>query len=192
MAARFATLELNGFPPWLSGLANGQPAAVASVLVGEVAKELDESGEAARPDVLDRLTRAEPAVVTAVAFGLLNELEVRVDLAGPALETLLGVLVLGLRGDQAARLSAIALDRAAMTPDLGSAGDYFAVAFAFDPGAAINLLIRRLDDLSPADQTTLATAFLPKLFGDHFFRPTQLKYIIPFDVLTRLVLVDEI
>ena len=173
LAVRFATLELNGFPPWLSGLANGQPAAVASVLVGEVAKELDESGEAARPDVLDRLTRAEPAVVTAVALGLLNELEARVDLAGPALETLLGVLVLGLQGDQAARLSAMALDRAATTPDLGSAGEYFAAAFASNPSAAIDRLIRRLDDLSPADQTALATAFLPKLFGDHFFLPSD-------------------
>jgi hypothetical protein len=53
LATRFATLELNGFPTWLGGLADSQPAAVASVLVGEVAKELAEVGEGARLGVLD-------------------------------------------------------------------------------------------------------------------------------------------
>ena len=44
----------------------------------------------------------------------------------------------------------------------------------------------RLDALSPADQTILATSLLPELFGGDLFRH-RLDYAIPFDVLKLLV-----
>ena len=40
LAARYATLKINGFPSWLSELAAAKPAEVRAVLMGEVEAEL--------------------------------------------------------------------------------------------------------------------------------------------------------
>jgi hypothetical protein len=188
LAAQFATLELNGFPTWLGGLANEQPSAVASVLVREVVKRLNET-DSTWLDVLERLTRADLPVVKAVGPDLLNALEERPDIVGSLLQDLIEVLIRGLPGDQVLRLRNIVLGRAMLPLDLGVSGTYFAAAFACDPEATIDRLTYRLDRLPPIDQTTLATAFLPKLFGADIFRNAQIGYTFPFDVLTRLVLI---
>ena len=188
LAAQFATLELNGFPTWLGGLANEQPSAVASVLVREVFKRLDET-ESTWLDVLERLTRADLPIVRAVGPGLLNALDARPDISGSILRDILEVIIRGLRSEQVFYLRDIALNRAASSRDLSVSGTYFAAAFACDPTATIDRLVYRLDHLSPIDQTTLATAFLPKLFGEDILRDTQITYTLPFIVLTRLVLI---
>ena len=99
------------------------------------------------------------------------------------------MLVRGLDPTQVEPLKALVMDRAATATELSNVGDYLAAAFAIDPSAAMALLNERLDALSPADQTTLATRLLPKLFGYDVFRAVELDYELPFDVLKRFVLV---
>jgi hypothetical protein len=189
LATRFATLELNGFPTWLTPLAAARPAAVGTALAAEVARELEEIGDGPFVSILDRLPRAADAIKAAVAPALLEKLEARTQYFGRSLPQLLGLLVRGLAPTQAGRLAMLALERAANTTDLPIVGDYLSALFALQPNAAMALLTERLDVLSPEDQTSLATSLLPKLFGHDVFRPLEHDYQLPFDVLKRLVLV---
>ena len=187
LATYFATLELNRFPGWLVGLTEAKPEAVALALTGEVEKELDQDGNDLRFGVLEHLTRAEPVILRAIGTNLLPLLQGRPGLQARSLETLLDVLVVGLSGDQCVSLKTMALERAMTSPDLPTAGNYLATAFAIDSHEALEFLQLRLDGLAPDGQTELCEGLLPRLFGDQMFRGIQRDYLLPFDVLKRLV-----
>jgi hypothetical protein len=96
-AAAYATLELNGFPPWLSALAAAKPAEVNDLLIGEVVAELDDPEPRQRYDLLEDLSRADLSVVELITPALLAELERRGDIAPRALEPGLEVIRRGPR-----------------------------------------------------------------------------------------------
>ncbi len=71
LAAGYATLELNGFPSWLSALAEAWPKEVGAVLVGEIADELSRP-DLADPEILSRVAAfAERKIAVLVAPTLL-------------------------------------------------------------------------------------------------------------------------
>jgi hypothetical protein len=63
---------------------------------------------------------------------------------------------------------------------------YFAAAFVLAPHEAIESLTQHLDHILPAEQTHLAIALLPRMFGDAMLRSAQLKQDLPFEVLRHL------
>jgi hypothetical protein len=85
LAARYATLEINGFPSWFAELAVTKPIEVRSVLFGEVAAELSDPEPRNRYEVLEDLSRAGDSIVELMAPALFEELERRDDLAPSAL-----------------------------------------------------------------------------------------------------------
>ena len=77
LAASYATIEINGFPWWLSDLATAKPQEVRAVLKGEIAAELADPEPGPRYDVLDDISRADGKVIELMAPALLDELERR-------------------------------------------------------------------------------------------------------------------
>lgn len=63
LAARYAPLELNGFPSWLEGLATAHPVAVESILGPELSSELNDIAKANyHPNILQNISHAGPSL----------------------------------------------------------------------------------------------------------------------------------
>ena len=95
-AAAYATLELNGYPPWLPALAAAKPDEVRQVLLGEFLAELREAEPKTRYEVLERLAWAETPVVELVADGVFETLAWWSDPPASALEPMLSIVMRGL------------------------------------------------------------------------------------------------
>jgi hypothetical protein len=76
LAARFATIELNGFPTWLDSLASAQPGALDSLLGSELSLELAEPAMAQSFSMLlQNISHATPVVAEAFVPRLREWLE---------------------------------------------------------------------------------------------------------------------
>lgn len=65
LAARYAPIQLNGFPAWLDALAKAHPSAISSVLGGELVSELSEvAGPQWHSSILQGIRAASPIVVS--------------------------------------------------------------------------------------------------------------------------------
>ena len=84
-AAEYATLEINGLPPWTSALVSAWPAAVEKVLAGEAASDLDNPASGIHYQVLEDISRGDDGLVRLMAPALWRELQVRRDLQQLAL-----------------------------------------------------------------------------------------------------------
>ena len=186
LAAQYATLELNEFPSWFSGLATSRASEVQNVLHKEVAAELGDPEPRTRYEVLEDISRAGTAVVDLMAPDLFEELKQREDIAKPALAPALSIVVGGLRGNRE-DLGSLALDRFSREQDPQIAGHYLAAAFAVDAGTATEVLIGRLEKLDARAQTALAQKILPSLFDTGFGGANIRVPELGFTVLERLV-----
>jgi hypothetical protein len=186
LAACYATLEINGFPSWLSELAAAKPAEVRNVLIGEVKAELADSEAVSRFGVLEDLSRAEKPIVELMAPVLFEELARRDDLTQNALAPMLSVIAGGLR-EHRQQFAECALGRFKNADDMRIASLYLAAAFAVDAGAATDALMARLDTLSAGAQTALAQLILPSIFGTRFRSDDMARPALSFASLQRLV-----
>jgi hypothetical protein len=187
LAASYATLEINGFPSWLSELAAAKPAEVRKVLMEEVDAELADPEAVSRFGVLEDLSRASKPVVELMAPPLYEELKRRDDLPPNALTPILSVIVSGLR-EHRERFAECALDRFKNTDDLRVGSLYLGAAFAIDSSAATDTLMARLDGLDASAQTTLAQLILPSIFGTSFRSSDMGRTALSFASLQRLVI----
>lgn len=183
-ATAYATLEINGFPPWMADLSERWPTEVAALLHEEVVAELGLSD--ARFAVLHDIGRADDCTLAVMVPSLLDELEHRPDLRVPMLSQLLDALERAPGAAERACLVAIAVPRFLSARDTQIASLYIAAVFSVDPAAATDALIAKLDDLSVADQTLLAQGVLPSIFGDRFPRDRRSPKL-SFRNLERLV-----
>ena len=71
LATCYATIEINGFPWWLSDLATAKPKEVQAVLLGEIEAELEDSVLRPRYEMLDDISRADRSVIELMAPVLL-------------------------------------------------------------------------------------------------------------------------
>lgn len=184
LAARYATLEINGFPWWLAELARAKPKEVGAVLISEITAEL------AVPDdpceVLRDTSQADASVIRLVAPALLDELEQRPDLRPAALLPMLRVITSGLQERQT-HFVELAVSRLNNTSDMGLASLCLGAAFSVDPSITTDALMAKLDTLAPDDQTALVGGFLPLVFGDGYSAAEFRSENIPFYCLERLV-----
>jgi len=186
LAASYATIEINGFPWWLSDLTVAKPQEVRAVLKGEIAAELEDPEPRPRYDVLDDISRADGRVMELMAPDLLDEIEQRPDLPPVALMPMLDVISRGLRENRG-HFTDLALDRFNSMINAHVCALYLSAVFHVDPTAATSALIVKLETLNAADQTALVERLLPCVFGGRFFSAGVSPDSLPFDTLERLV-----
>jgi hypothetical protein len=188
-AAAFATLELNGFPPWFPKLAAAWPKEVAAVLLHEIISQLDDTTPGPRRGTLQDVahsvhTSTEQGIARIVAPALLAQLEKRISLSDPPLSDVLFILGSTILSSDTS-FSKLLLDRARSSDDLDRAALYLGGAFQRDASEALNLLNLRLGELGPAQQRELLERLLPRIFGDIFHELVQTP-ALPIGVLEAL------
>jgi hypothetical protein len=186
-AAAYATLELNGFPRWLTQLAAGHPPVVARVLHHEIGPELDDASAATQYKMLQSLSYADDVVKALMAPMLLRELSQRAAVPTRALEYMLEVTADHLTGSDRGELLRVCLERFNGTESSTEAALYIGAAFLVDSDAGADALSVRLDGLSGGDQTAIVEQLLPLLFGDRFLRSATSPKKLRFSCLSRLV-----
>lgn len=183
-ATVYATLELNGFPKWTADLSSVWPQQVRNVLTGEIIAELDEPEHSY--GVLRDVARADSQTTALMVPLIIGELEQRPDLDAKALLIIVDIVEHASSVDQRGRLLGLALERFnnAQAPALESL--YIALAFRFNPEAATEALMRKIDGLASPEQTQLVQNVLPHIFGSRFSdRPASPG--LSLHVLDRLV-----
>jgi hypothetical protein len=186
LGASYATLEINGFPSWLSELADTKPAEVRKVLMGEIEVELADPEAVSRFGVLEDLSRADKPVVELMAPVLFEKLERRDDLSPNALAPMLSVIAGGLQ-EHRQRFAECALDRFNKANDMRVGSLYLAAAFTINSTAATDALMARLDGLDAGAQTALAQLIVPSIFGTRFRSDDTARPALSFASLQRLV-----
>lgn len=188
-AAKFATLELNGFPPWILGLCAGWPDETSAVLMGEVISQFDAPEDIAY-GVTQDISKAPIEVAKTVASDMLTAIEERSRLGLRALSLALSIVVMGADEANRARLAPLALDRfAAGDPTDNATAIYLATAFRIDPANAVTATAMKLDGMSINEQQQLAKAALPLIFGGWAMRDDGLQTVLPIEVLERLIVI---
>ena len=185
-AAAYATLEINGFPAWISQLAHAHPQEVATVLAQEVRTEITDVPTATHYKILQNIAYGESAVKELIVTPLLEQLEQRTDITEAALALILEIISESLslaRMDDALRL---ALRRFAHS-DSVAAALYIGMAFTVDPDTAADALDTRLDSLSAGEQTELVERILPLLFGDRSLTSGRNPKSLTFSCLAKMV-----
>ena len=185
-AAQLSTLELNGFPYWLSQLIEVWPDEVAAVFVHETMDHL-----AVAPDqhgFLDKVAYADARLSALVAPALLKHVTEHDDLGGAPLKKAFNVIGRALPDITVPpTFTEMALARFASAESAEDAALYLGVAMRTNPEASIEALSSKLDALEPADQKILAEHVLPAVFGDRWLRGGANTGVLPFAVLERLV-----
>jgi hypothetical protein len=183
-ATIYATLEMNGFPKWMSDLSSRWPQEVTNILTAEIAIELDDSQRGL--GILRDLARADPQTTTLMIPPMMRELEERPNLEAEALSEIVDIVEHASAPSQRARLLGLALERFDHSPTSTLASVYMALAFRLDSDAATEVLMRAIDDLPPVEQTQLVQRLLPEIFGSRFSdRPAVAR--LSLRVLERLV-----
>jgi hypothetical protein len=186
-AAAYATLELNGFPRWLTQLGADQPTTVVRVLHHEIKAELDGASGETQHKMLQSLSYADDAVKTLMAPKLLQELTERAAVPTGALEYMLEVTADHVIGSERAELLRVCLERFRSTESSTEAALYIGAAFLLDSDVAADALTVRLDELSEGAQTAVVEQLLPLLFGDRFLRSASGAKKLTFSCLARFV-----
>lgn len=166
-AAQYATFELNGFPKWLDGLSRAAPRAVIDVLLKEVRVEFDYAGTDEWCQTINNISSYSEALQRLMAPLLLDELKTRASIPPRGLEALMRVISKG--GDDTRRgLYALAIKRFYESTETAVCGKYMAAAYAIDSQSATSALLAKISNLPTAEQTPLAVAVLPGIFGSRF------------------------
>jgi len=186
-AASFATIELAGFPAWLSPLARAHPGAVEAVLAQEVQGQISDDPSFSHYKVFQDIAYADAEVKRLMAPVLLEELKSRSAIPSPALEFVLDVISQNLPSGQQSELLRIALERFESSESLAIAALYIGAAFFIDSDRATEALDVRLDRLSPEEQKQLVERVLPLLFGDRASKEYRDPKELTFSCLVRLV-----
>lgn len=186
-AATYATLEINGFPTWLAGLARAQPDAVRDVIMRALLAELKSNRGSAPPSILSDIAHADNAIASLVAEHIFEYLRRNNELPFSRLSAILRILRTGFHDSGA--LTSLLRDRFTVASVVHEQAIYLASLFELDPAQAISILDQKLGALPPGNQTELALAVLPRLFGDRWRESKLRPREIPFFCLERLVLI---
>lgn len=184
-AARYALLEINGFPEWLVPLAKSFPAEVCAVLTAEIEADIQNTAPGPRAGPLEYAMRAAPEIVQCLAVPLFHLLAAQAEFPPPSLGPALAVIVQSQMRN--AELASLAISRFACATDLTVAAAYLGAAFQIDPDKALTALQSRLGTIAAGEQTDLVQAVLPDLFDTSFTRRDAEPPTVPFKILEQLV-----
>jgi hypothetical protein len=163
-AAEFATLELSGFPSWLSDLALAKPQIVREVLLEELHAELALPADAPRFGVWQDLARSDRLLAEATAPAILMELENRPELPIGPLSHILDIVVRAPASDRD-RLRTLLSQRFDGERDVARSRLYIAAFFSIDGSGATDAVFKKLNKLEPIDQADFVQHMLPQIFG---------------------------
>jgi hypothetical protein len=163
-ATGFATLELNGFPRWLSALTGSRPHEVREVIVAEIIDELSRPG-LTHYDTLNKVAYADDRTAVLLAYPLLDYLETRVNLPSGSLSLVLRIILRGVRRESAGQFVRIAEQRFEAETDLDVAIQYLAAVFHFDAASAVKALSAKLRRIRLGERTTVLDRFVAAVFG---------------------------
>jgi len=189
-AAAYATLEINGFPPWILELARARPQEVQEVLTAEIKVELDHPGITPRSGTLDDSNRADPFISQLLAAPLLRELKERSAVPPACLPPIIGIVTRGVAPQDRAEFIELVLSRFRSTTDPETAALYLTGVFALDQRTATDELSTKLSSAPDQEQTQLMQAILPQLFGDHPFRQIDAPITLSLESLERLIIMS--
>ncbi|MQT99976.1 hypothetical protein GHO34_06660 [Pseudomonas sp. FSL R10-2245] len=163
LATRYALLELNGFPSWLTALYDLQPETVTDLVFGEIAYELEAStSEMPKNEVLHKVVWNTPWMFNSLAPLILERL--KKPISDPAsLSELLAILKESSLEDVA--LAALAAENALSAKDLDLAAKWYALWVGTDPAVAVPALSSRLAQTSETAKSDFAMRFLVALMG---------------------------
>jgi hypothetical protein len=186
VAAQLATLELNGFPHWLSQLIEVWPEEVSEIFVHESMDHLAVTSD--KHGFLDKVAYSDAQVAALVAPKLLKYVADHPELGGEALKKTFNVIGRSMpKITVRPEMTEIALTRFVSAISAEDAALYLGFAMRTNPEASIEALTSKLDELDPADQKILAEYVLPAVFGDRWLRAGMNPKLLPFPVLERLV-----
>lgn len=180
LAARYAPIELNGFPSWLDSLAAAHPSAVEGVIGPELTDELSEP--ATRQNGSMTLQNVDHATERVAAL-FLPRLRTWLDdyskepcdedaqeLAKPRLQRVVDILL--KRGDAATadHIRAMATSQLALGLESRFSAIWLPTLMRLDPSSGTEVLVKGLSELEPAKLGAGAT-WIAMLFGDRSNEP---------------------
>jgi len=170
LAAGYATLELNGFPRWLSGLAASRPGEVRAVLVGEISDELSHPDQAFCA-TLSKVAYADDGIAALLAPALLDYIETRAHPSVGALSHVLQVIVRGIQQQSKDRFVRLGIERFATETHVSVAVEYLAAVFSLDAATATGALRTKAALLSAGARVPLIDGFVSAAFGSSMSGP---------------------
>jgi len=185
-AAGYATLELNGFPTWLTMLAKAKPDEVRAVLSREIIAEFNRPSDVPRFGVLQDIARGDRAISELMAPVVFEELERRTALPANVLSQVLDVVKRGLSAERD-RLKPLAISRFNSATDPAISSLYIGAVFSIDGKAATEAVFAKLALTPVAYLPALVQVVLPHIFGDRYEDVEPPFRNLPLDSLESLV-----
>lgn len=189
-ATEFATLEINGFPQWLSDLVESHPTEVRRILHGQIKDELTGEGVSFL-STLHAVAYADDGMSSLLAPDLLRDLEADPELPRGAVSLVLRIIVDGLVESDRGRFERWGIARFEQQPDVALAVPYLAAVFSINPRLATSALVARATAVDEETQTALLDRFLTACFGDPIsgatFKPITAP---PADIIEELMLLS--
>jgi hypothetical protein len=189
-ATEFATLEINGFPRWLSDLVASHPAEVRTVLQHEIKDELTREGVTFF-ETLHAVARSDDGLASLLAPAMLQDLEAALVVPHGALSLVLQIIVNGLAGRDRERFELWGIAKFEQEPDVALAVRYLSAVFSINPRAATPVFVARATAFDEEAQTVLVDRFLTACFGDSIsgatFKPITVP---PADIIEELMLLS--
>jgi hypothetical protein len=177
LAARFAPIELNGFPTWLDSLALAQPAAVDDVLGAELSLELAEPAISDSPSMLlQNISHGTPAVAEVFVPRLREWLETTGGTISGNEDPIVGaerlsrvIEILLKHGGEAiiSRIHGMAGEQLEQGVTLPYARVWLPTLMRLSPEQGVTRFERILDSL-PIEQAGEAVGWFAALFGERF------------------------
>ncbi len=164
-ATEFATLEINGFPRWLSDLVTSHPAEVRAVLHHEIRDELTREGVTFF-ETLHAVTYSNDGLAALWAPALLRDLEAGLSVPQGAVSLVLRILVNGLAEFERERFEKLGISRFEQETEVALAVQHLAAVFSVNPVTATAILVQNASGLDEEAQTKLIDLFLTACFGD--------------------------
>jgi hypothetical protein len=188
-ATEFATVEINGFPRWLSDLVASRPAEVRTVLHHEIKDELTREGVTFF-ETLHAVTY-DDGLASLLAPALLQDLEAGLIVPRGALSPVLQIIVNGLTEPERERFEQCVIAKFGQEPDVAVAVQYLAAMFSINPKAATSVFVAKATAVDEDLQTALVDQFLTACFGDSVsgttFKPITAP---PADIIEELMLLS--
>lgn len=172
LAARYAPIELNGFPPWLDALVASHPAAVDEVLGAELSLSLQDEEDSSNASIsLQNVRHASPRVASLFSPRVKAWLDrARVDKVGNGdtganlLGQAIAVLMQSENGDLQRALATAASEEVANDLQGPSAKIWLPVLMQLKPEAGVIALEETLKGVQPAKRG-VGVAWFSTLFG---------------------------
>lgn len=188
-ATEFATIEINGFPRWLSDLVVSRPAEVRTVLHHEIKDELRCEGVTFF-ETLQNVTGSDE-LATLLAPALLEDLEKALSVPYGAVRLVLKIVINGLAEPDRERLERWGIAKFEQESDVALAVQYLSAVFSINPRVATRVFMARTAALDQEGQTALVDRFLTACIGgwisDTTFKPIAAP---PADIVEELMLLS--